>query len=106
MAGYARQAATDTLEKRLWASADQFRANSGPILGIIFLRFDFVLATATRASAKLELAKPDRRSVGETGLHYLWIQLFHSALKKGGGRSFRRTRRIRHGQFRLRRPQL
>jgi type I restriction enzyme M protein len=38
---------TDTLEKRLWAAADQFRANSGlkaqeysgPILGIIFLRF-------------------------------------------------------------------
>jgi len=36
-----------TLEKRLWDSADQFRANSGlkaqeysgPILGIIFLRF-------------------------------------------------------------------
>ena len=38
---------TTTLEKRLWDSADQFRANSGlkaqeysgPILGIIFLRF-------------------------------------------------------------------
>lgn len=37
----------DTLEKRLWDAADQFRANSGrkaqeysgPILGIIFLRF-------------------------------------------------------------------
>ena len=31
--------------------------------------FDFVLATATRASAKLKLAKPDRRSVGEAELH-------------------------------------
>ena len=39
--------ATDTLEKRLWAAADQFRANSGlsaaqysqPVLGLIFLRF-------------------------------------------------------------------
>jgi type I restriction enzyme M protein len=38
---------TVTLEKRLWAAADQFRANSGlkaqeysgPILGLIFLRF-------------------------------------------------------------------
>ena len=39
--------ATETLEKRLWDAADQFRANSGlkaqeysgPILGLIFLRF-------------------------------------------------------------------
>jgi type I restriction enzyme M protein len=48
-------------------------------------RFPFGLprtdnATATRASAKTQPAKPDRRSVGETELHYLWIQLFHSAL--------------------------
>ena len=42
-----KETATDTLEKRLWDSADLFRANSGlkaqeysgPILGIIFLRF-------------------------------------------------------------------
>ena len=49
-------------------------------------RFPFGLprtdnTTATRASAKTKLAKPDRRSVGETELHYLWIQLFHSSLK-------------------------
>jgi len=39
--------ARDTLEKRLWDAADQFRANSGltaaqysaPVLGMIFLRF-------------------------------------------------------------------
>ena len=39
--------ASNTLEKRLWDAADQFRANSGlkaqeysgPILGLIFLRF-------------------------------------------------------------------
>src|SRR5437016_11244276 len=39
--------ATDTLENRLWAAADQLRANSGltsnqysqPVLGLIFLRF-------------------------------------------------------------------
>jgi type I restriction enzyme M protein len=43
----AKDPLTDTLEQRLWSSADQFRANSGlkaqeysgPILGIIFLRF-------------------------------------------------------------------
>jgi type I restriction enzyme M protein len=42
-----KDALTETLEKRRWESADQFRANSGlkaqeysgPILGIIFLRF-------------------------------------------------------------------
>jgi hypothetical protein len=41
-----KDTATESLEKRLWDSADQFRANSGlkaqeysgPILGIIFLR--------------------------------------------------------------------
>ena len=39
--------ATDTLEKRLWAAADQLHANSGltsqqqsqPVLSLIFLRF-------------------------------------------------------------------
>jgi len=42
-----KDSATTTLEKRLWDAADQFRANSGlkpqeysgPILGLIFLRF-------------------------------------------------------------------
>jgi len=42
-----RDTATDTLEKRLWNTADQFRANSGltaaqysaPVLGLIFLLF-------------------------------------------------------------------
>ena len=42
-----KDAATDTLEKRLWEAADQLRANSGltsaqystPVLGLIFLRF-------------------------------------------------------------------
>jgi len=49
-----------TLEKNLWSAADQFRANSGlkaqeysgPILGLIFLRFAEVGFTAQRA--KLE----------------------------------------------------
>lgn len=62
-----KDALTDTLEKRLWASADQFRANSGlkaqeysgPILGIIFLRFAEVRFAAQRA--KLEKASASSR---------------------------------------------
>jgi Type I restriction-modification system methyltransferase subunit len=60
---------TDTaaLEKRLWDSADQFRANSGlkaqeysgPILGIIFLRFAEVRFAKQRA--KLEKAPGSSR---------------------------------------------
>ena len=52
-----KDALTQTLEKRLWDSADQFRANSGlkaqeysgPILGIIFLRFAEVRFSLRRA---------------------------------------------------------
>jgi type I restriction enzyme M protein len=55
-----KDTATDTLEKRLWAAADQLRANSGlkaqeysaPVLGLIFLRFAEVRFAAQRA--KLE----------------------------------------------------
>ncbi|HYG22533.1 MAG TPA: class I SAM-dependent DNA methyltransferase [Verrucomicrobiae bacterium] len=58
---------TETLEKRLWDSADQFRANSGlkaqeysgPILGIIFLRFAEVRFALQRA--KLEKASASSR---------------------------------------------
>ena len=47
IAAPAKDTATTTLEKRLWDAADQLRANSGlkaqeysgPILGLIFLRF-------------------------------------------------------------------
>jgi len=50
-------ALTETLAKRLWDSADQFRANSGlkaqeysgPILGIVFLRFAAQSRSAVRA---------------------------------------------------------
>ena len=49
---------------------------------------DLVLATATRVSAKLKLAKPGRRSAAETELHYLWIQLFHFALNAKGRAGF------------------
>ncbi|MBN9497226.1 MAG: SAM-dependent DNA methyltransferase [Alphaproteobacteria bacterium] len=56
-----------TLEKRLWDAADQFRANSGlkaqeysgPILGLIFLRFAEVRFAAQRA--KLEKAGASSR---------------------------------------------
>jgi len=59
--------ATDTLEKRLWAAADQLRANSGltsaqysqPVLGLIFLRFAEVRFAAQRA--KLEKAATSSR---------------------------------------------
>lgn len=63
-----KDTAAATLEKRLWDSADQFRANSGlkaqeysgPILGLIFLRFADVRFAAQRA--KLEkLASSSRR---------------------------------------------
>ena len=75
-----KDTATDTLEKRLWDAADQFRANSGlkaqecsgPILGLIFLRFAEVRFTAQRArlekaggsATAMQLASPPS-SVGE-----------------------------------------
>ncbi len=57
-----KHSASASLEKRLWDAADQFRANSGlkaqeysgPILGLIFLRFAEVRFAAQRA--KLEKA--------------------------------------------------
>lgn len=63
----AKDIAIATLEKRLWDAADQFRANSGlkpqeysgPILGLIFLRFAEVRFTAQRA--KLEAAGASSR---------------------------------------------
>ena len=63
----AKDQATETLEKRLWDAADQFRANSGlkpqeysgPILGLIFLRFAEVRFIAERA--RLEKADASSR---------------------------------------------
>jgi type I restriction enzyme M protein len=62
-----KDAASASLEKRLWDAADQFRANSGlkaqeysgPILGLIFLRFAGVRFSAQRA--KLEKAGASSR---------------------------------------------
>ena len=62
-----KDTASASLEKRLWDAADQFRANSGlkaqeysgPILGLIFLRFAEVRFAAQRA--KLEKAGASSR---------------------------------------------
>ena len=62
-----KDSATTTLEKRLWDAADQLRATSGlkpqeysgPILGLIFLRFAEVRFAALRA--KLEAAGSTNR---------------------------------------------
>jgi type I restriction enzyme M protein len=62
-----KDTASATLEKRLWDAADQFRANSGlkaqeysgPILGLIFLRFAELRFSAQRG--KLEKAGASAR---------------------------------------------
>src|SRR5690349_15811392 len=59
--------ANHKLEKRLWEAADQFRANSGlkageysgPVLGLIFLRF--AEARFAQQRAKLEKASASSR---------------------------------------------
>jgi len=61
-----KDASNDVLEKRLWAAADQLRANSGltaqqysaPVLGLIFLRF----AEVRFDKRHLELKKTDASS--------------------------------------------
>ncbi|HWX20491.1 MAG TPA: type I restriction-modification system subunit M N-terminal domain-containing protein [Candidatus Binatia bacterium] len=63
-------AANDTLEKRLWAAADQLRANSGltsrqyslPVLGLIFLRFAEVRFAKRRAELEKTAASSRRGS--------------------------------------------
>ncbi len=65
-----RDAANETLEKRLWAAADQLRANSGltaqqysqPVLGLIFLRFADVRFAARRSALQLTIAGSRRAS--------------------------------------------
>ena len=76
-----RDTATNTLEKRLWNTADQFRANSGltaaqysaPVLGLIFLLFAETRFTQRREQL---LPSPSARWAG------------------GGGASRRATSRI------------
>jgi len=65
-----KDAATDTLEKRLWAAADQLRANSGltsaqysaPVLGLIFLRFAEARFAKRRATLEKGTASSRRAS--------------------------------------------
>ena len=65
-----KDVATDTLEKRLWAAADQFRANSGlsaaqysqPVLGLIFLRFAEVRFSKQRVQLEKASASSRRGS--------------------------------------------
>ena len=62
-----KDSATVQFEKRLWDAADQFRANSGlkaqeysgPILGLIFLRFAEARFAVQRA--KLETTRSSSR---------------------------------------------
>src|SRR3989338_7916348 len=74
-----RYTATDTLEKRLWNAADQFRANSGltaaqysaPVLGLIFLLFAETRFAKRRAellpSPKISFPLPQGEGQGEGG---------------------------------------
>src|SRR2546422_4579595 len=65
-----RDTANETLEKRLWAAADQLRANSGltsaqysqPVLGLIFLRFAEVRFNKKRAALERQAAGSRRGS--------------------------------------------
>ncbi|MCX6635583.1 MAG: type I restriction-modification system subunit M N-terminal domain-containing protein, partial [Acidobacteria bacterium] len=73
-----KDAATETLEKRLWDAADQFRANSGltaqqysqPVLGLIFLRFAEVRFTAHRAALEKQASGSRRGSRLEDAAAY------------------------------------
>ena len=68
-----KDTASATLEKQLWAAADQLRANSGlkaaeysaPVLGLIFLRFAEARFALQRA--KLELPSTSGRGAGGEG---------------------------------------
>jgi type I restriction enzyme M protein len=70
VAASGKDEATQTLEKRLWDAADQFRANSGlksqeystPVLGLIFLRFADVRFAAQRAKLEKDGASARRGS--------------------------------------------
>jgi type I restriction enzyme M protein len=70
---------SEALEKRLWAAADQLRANSGltsqqysqPVLGLIFLRFAEVRFTARRRELEKAASSSRRGSRVDEGVLYL-----------------------------------
>src|SRR2546428_11795080 len=65
-----KDAASGALEKRLWEAADQLRANSGltsqqysgPVLGLIFLRFAEVRFAKQRATVQKQASEGRRGS--------------------------------------------
>jgi type I restriction enzyme M protein len=67
-----KDTANQTLEKRLWAAADQFGANSGlkagqystPVLGLIFLRYVEPRATLSASCGMARLVVRADRSEG------------------------------------------
>jgi type I restriction enzyme M protein len=74
-----KDSATDSLEKRLWDAADQFRANSSlsaaqysqPVLGLIFLRFAEVRFAAQRSKLEKTSASARRGSpVDDSGAYH------------------------------------
>lgn len=74
-----KDAASTTLEKNLWTAADQFRANSGlkaqeysgPILGLIFLRFAEVRFATQRTKLEASGASSRRGSRADEPDAYL-----------------------------------
>ena len=86
-----KDTANTTLEKRLWDAADQFRANSGlkaqeysgPILGLIFLRFADVRFAAQRAKLEAGGASSRRGSrVEEPAAYHAEGTLYLSGLAR------------------------
>ena len=81
--------ASTTLEKRLWDAADQFRANSGlkpqeysgPILGLIFLRFAEVRYAAQRAKLEQAWAKKSRGAWGLARDPFMMTARMRSSLR-------------------------
>jgi len=86
-----KDTANTTLEKRLWDAADQFRANSGlkaqeysgPILGLIFLRFADVRFAAQREKLEAGGASTRRGSrVEEPAAYHAEGTLYLSGLAR------------------------
>ncbi len=70
-----KDTSNQTLEKRLWAAADQFRANSGlkagqystPVLGLIFLRLAEARFAQWRCSSRRPARPRARGTINEHG---------------------------------------
>ena len=79
IAPYQKDETTSALEDRLWKTADQLRANSGltaaqysgPVLGLIFLRFADVRFQAKRKELEKQGGSSRRRSPAEDPQAYI-----------------------------------